>query len=79
MPAETNVSELKAREHTIWTGFAPGWRKHDEFLVQAATPVTERMLALLPGALMSAAGVGVAHCHVGAKRHRPMRPAGTVC
>jgi ubiquinone/menaquinone biosynthesis C-methylase UbiE len=46
------TAELKQREHTTWSTVAPGWRKHDQFLVRAAAPVTTRMLdvlALKPG------------------------------
>ena len=47
MNPSTDTADLKEREHKTWTGVAPGWRKHDEFLVRAAHPVTQRMLDLL--------------------------------
>lgn len=59
----SDAAALKAKEQKSWTNVAPGWRTHDAFLVQAAAPVTERMLhlaALGPGkhVLDIAAGSG---------------------
>jgi ubiquinone/menaquinone biosynthesis C-methylase UbiE len=59
----SEATALKAKEHTVWTNVAPGWRTHDAFLVKATTPVTERMLQLAdlrPGqqVLDIAAGTG---------------------
>ncbi len=45
--AGVDPSEFKERERKTWALVAPGWRKHDEFLVRATAPVTERMLDLL--------------------------------
>ena len=45
--ADVDTSEFKERERNTWARVAPGWRKHDEFLVRATAPVTERMLDLL--------------------------------
>jgi ubiquinone/menaquinone biosynthesis C-methylase UbiE len=45
--AGTDTSGFKQREQETWARVAPGWRKHDEYLVRATAPVTERMLTLL--------------------------------
>ncbi len=34
----------KEAQHASWTAVSPGWKKHDTRLVEAATPVTERLL-----------------------------------
>lgn len=47
MQADLSSAQLKERERRTWTGVAPGWRRHDEFLVRAAAPATERLLELL--------------------------------
>lgn len=44
MQVVSNASELKEREHSAWTGVAPGWRKHDERFVHSTEPVARRML-----------------------------------
>lgn len=46
MPITENPAEIKEREHKTWTFVAPGWRKHDERLVEISRPVSDRMLAL---------------------------------
>jgi ubiquinone/menaquinone biosynthesis C-methylase UbiE len=41
MSAPTNP---KAAQHQSWTAVAPGWKKHDQMLVEMAAPSAERML-----------------------------------
>lgn len=42
----SDSADTKAKEEKVWSSVAPGWRTHDAFLVQASTPVTQRMLQL---------------------------------
>lgn len=46
MKVNEEAVAIKDREHKTWTSVAPGWRKHDERLVEITAPVTERMLDL---------------------------------
>jgi ubiquinone/menaquinone biosynthesis C-methylase UbiE len=34
----------KATQHQTWTAVAPGWKKHDQRLVETAAPAAERLL-----------------------------------
>ena len=46
-PPSPDTDDFKQREQRTWTAAAPGWRRHDERMVQATAPVTTRMLELL--------------------------------
>jgi SAM-dependent methyltransferase len=43
---ELDFAALKQQQHDQWNGAAPGWKKHDEVLREAAGPVTNKLIEL---------------------------------